>query len=96
MQASRYAKSPRLYIVRCGWETLATFARDEKHLGAEIGATMVLHTWGQTLALHPHVHAIVATSAVEERQVVAWMVTLKDPERIPATGIRSSGGFVQS
>jgi Putative transposase/Transposase zinc-binding domain len=40
-------------------ETLKTIAADQKHLGAEIGVTMVLHTWGQTLTHHPHVHCIV-------------------------------------
>jgi len=40
-------------------ETLKTIAADPKHLGAEIGATMVLHTWGQTLTHHPHIHCIV-------------------------------------
>jgi hypothetical protein len=40
-------------------ETLRTIAADQKHLGAEIGVTMVLHTWGQTLTHHPHVHCIV-------------------------------------
>jgi hypothetical protein len=41
------------------WETLQTFARDPKHLGAQTGMTAVLHTWGQNLSLHPHVHCIV-------------------------------------
>ena len=40
-------------------ETLKTIAADPRHLGAEIGMTMVLHTWGQTLTYHPHVHVIV-------------------------------------
>jgi len=40
-------------------ETLKTIAADKRHLGAEIGVTMVLHTWGQTLTHHPHVHCIV-------------------------------------
>jgi hypothetical protein len=40
-------------------ETLKTIARDPEHLGAEIGFTAVLHTWGQTLTQHPHVHCIV-------------------------------------
>ena len=40
-------------------ETLKTIAADKRHLGAGIGATMVLHTWGQTLTHHPHVHCIV-------------------------------------
>ena len=40
-------------------ETLKVIAADPRHLGAEIGMTMVLHTWGQTLTYHPHVHVIV-------------------------------------
>jgi hypothetical protein len=36
-----------------------TIARDKKHLGADIGATMVLHTWGSSMTHHPHVHCIV-------------------------------------
>ena len=40
-------------------QTLKTIAADPRHLGAEIGMTMVLHTWGQTLTYHPHVHVIV-------------------------------------
>src|SRR5262252_1059803 len=41
-------------------ETLRTIAADPKHLGAQIGATLVLHTWGSSLTHHPHVHGIVA------------------------------------
>jgi hypothetical protein len=40
-------------------QTLLTIARDPKHLGAAIGATLVLHTWGSALTHHPHVHGIV-------------------------------------
>jgi hypothetical protein len=40
-------------------ETLRTIAADPKHLGADIGATLVLHTWGSALTHHPHVHGIV-------------------------------------
>jgi hypothetical protein len=40
-------------------ETLLTIAADSKHLGARIGATLVLHTWGSALTHHPHVHGIV-------------------------------------
>ena len=40
-------------------ETLLTIARDPKHLGAEIGFFAVLHTWGQNLHLHPHLHCVV-------------------------------------
>ncbi|MBI3795458.1 MAG: IS91 family transposase [Deltaproteobacteria bacterium] len=40
-------------------QTLQAFARDPEHLGAELGITAVLHTWGQTLTEHVHVHCIV-------------------------------------
>jgi hypothetical protein len=40
-------------------ETLRTIAADPKHLGAQVGATLVLHTWGSSLTHHPHVHGIV-------------------------------------
>jgi hypothetical protein len=40
-------------------ETLLQVAADPKHLGAEIGFLSILHTWGQTLQRHPHVHCVV-------------------------------------
>ncbi len=40
-------------------ETLRTIAADPQHLGAEIGFLAVLHTWGQTLRHHPHLHCVV-------------------------------------
>ena len=40
-------------------ETLRRIAADPKHLGAQIGVTLVLHTWGSALTHHPHVHCIV-------------------------------------
>ena len=40
-------------------ETLRTIAADPKHLGAEIGFFAVLHTWGQNLLHHPHLHCVV-------------------------------------
>ena len=40
-------------------EVLQTIAAERKHLGARIGATLVLHTWGSALTHHPHVHGIV-------------------------------------
>lgn len=46
-----------LFEVAAG--TLSTIAADPKHLGAQIGATLVLHTWGSALTHHPHVHGIV-------------------------------------
>ncbi len=40
-------------------ETLAQLASDKKYLGVKIGFTSVLHTWGQNLSHHPHIHCIV-------------------------------------
>ncbi len=39
-------------------QTVREVAADPKHLGAEVGLLLVLHTWGQTLSYHPHVHGI--------------------------------------
>ena len=46
-------------LFKAAAETLRTIAADPKHLGAEIGIVAVLHTWGQTLHHHPHIHCIV-------------------------------------
>ena len=52
----------RLYglLFRVVARTLRTFAHDPRHLGAEPAITMVLHTWGQTLEEHYHVHCVVS------------------------------------
>ena len=46
-------------LFRAASETLRTIAADPKHLGAEIGFLAVLHTWGQNLSHHPHLHCLV-------------------------------------
>lgn len=46
-------------LFRAAAATLLAFARDSKHLGGEPGITMVLHTWGQNLTEHAHVHCVV-------------------------------------
>jgi len=46
-------------LFRTAAETLQTIAADPAHLGAEIGFVAVLHTWGQNLHHHPHVHCVV-------------------------------------
>ena len=46
-------------LFRTAAETLLTIAADPRHLGARIGATAVLHTWGSAMTHHPHVHMIV-------------------------------------
>jgi hypothetical protein len=46
-------------LFRASAETLTTIAGDPKHLGAKLGFTSVLHTWGSAMTHHPHVHCIV-------------------------------------
>jgi hypothetical protein len=46
-------------LLRAAAESLRTIAADPRHLGAEIGVVAVLHSWGQTLQHHPHVHCLV-------------------------------------
>src|SRR3954463_4180823 len=59
--AIAYQKKALVYglLFKAAAETLTTIAADPKRLGARIGVTAVLHTWGQTLDHHPHVHCIV-------------------------------------
>lgn len=56
-----YANKVLIYrlLFEVAAETLATIAADPKHLGAQIGVTLVLHTWGSAMTHHPHVHGIV-------------------------------------
>src|SRR6185437_7059740 len=46
-------------LFRCSAAAMLEVAADPKHLGAEIGFLSILHTWGQNLLLHPHVHCVV-------------------------------------
>jgi hypothetical protein len=56
-----YQNKRELYgiLFRATAETLLTIAADPKHLGAKIGFFVVLHTWGQNLLHHPHLHCVV-------------------------------------
>lgn len=51
-------------LFKAASETLLAFGHDKKRLGGELGATIVLHTWGQALTLHPHLHCIVPGGAL--------------------------------
>src|SRR6266487_3140150 len=59
--AIAYQNKAKVYglLFTAAAETLTTIAADSKHLGAAVGITAVLHTWGQNLDHHPHVHCIV-------------------------------------
>ncbi|MGE0304130.1 MAG: IS91 family transposase [Phycisphaerales bacterium] len=53
-------------LFKAASETLITIGADAKHLGAKLGVTMVLHTWGSALTHHPHVHCIVPGGGVSK------------------------------
>lgn len=46
-------------LFKAAWETLQQFGHNPKHLGGRMGMIAVLHTWGQNMSLHPHLHCIV-------------------------------------
>jgi hypothetical protein len=51
-------------LFKAAWATLQGFAANPKFLGAKTGMTAVLHTWGQNLSLHPHLHCIVPAGGI--------------------------------
>lgn len=51
-------------LFRCAAETLQELAGEKKYLGAQIGHTAVLHTWGQNFCFHPHIHCIVPSGGL--------------------------------
>jgi len=59
-------------LFRATATTLRTIARDPQHLGADIGFLAVLHTWGQTLQHHPHLHCVVPGGGLS-RDGSRWM-----------------------
>ena len=61
ISAMAYQNKAKLYglLFKAASDTLITIAADPKHLGAKIGIIAVLHTWGQNLQHHPHLHCVV-------------------------------------
>jgi hypothetical protein len=59
-------------LFRAAADTLLAFGRDPRHLGGTIGVTAVLHTWGQTLTQHLHVHCLVTGGALS-RDRTRWI-----------------------
>ena len=60
--------SPRFMydlLFECASKSLSELASDSKYLGGKIGFTCVLHTWGQNLHLHPHLHCIVTSGGID-------------------------------
>lgn len=63
-------------------ETLLTIAADPRHLGASIGFLAVLHTWGQNLHLHPHLHCVVPGGGFSP-DGTRWIACRKDSFFLP-------------
>jgi hypothetical protein len=64
-----YGHQKRVYstMFKCAAEVLRDFGANPKHLGAEIGMTMVLHTHARDLSYHPHIHALIPGGGVDKR-----------------------------
>ena len=55
----QYPKIMYGLLFKAAWKTVRTLGRDQKWLGAQMGMIGVLHTWGQNLSFHPHLHCII-------------------------------------
>ena len=53
-------------LFQSAWQTMRTFGRDPKRLGGEMGMSAVLHTWGQNLSQHVHLHCLVPGGALAD------------------------------
>lgn len=63
----QYPKPMYDSLFAAAWDTINTFANDEKHLGATTGMISILHTWGQQLTLHPHLHCIIPAGGLTKQ-----------------------------
>jgi hypothetical protein len=82
-------------MFRCVWSTLKALGADPKRLGGQLGATVVLHTWGQNLSQHVHLHCLLPGGALTETgQWHAAKSTYLFPVRALSRGFR--GRFVSA
>ena len=72
-------------LFRAASETLLTIAADPKRLGAAIGFLAVLHTWGQNLHLHPHLHCVVPGGGISP-DGARWIGCRKQSFFLPVQG----------
>jgi hypothetical protein len=64
--ALRYPRVLYKILFDTVWETLSAFGNNPEHLGGKLGMVAVLHTWGQNMQLHPHLHCIVPGGGVSK------------------------------
>jgi hypothetical protein len=63
-------------LFKAAGESVLQCAKKTKYLGAQVGAVAILHTWGQTLVYHPHIHMIVPAGGLSEDEM-EWVATDK-------------------
>jgi Putative transposase/Transposase zinc-binding domain len=63
-------------LFNAAWNTICSFAKDPKWLGAKTGMIAILHTWGQTMNLHPHLHCIVPGGGLTKQNI--WRTAKSD------------------
>jgi hypothetical protein len=78
-------------LFRAAADTLLTFGRDPRHLGGTIGITAILHTWGQNLSQHLHLHCLVTGGALaaDRSRWIAGRTTFLFPVRARSTVFRA-------
>jgi hypothetical protein len=78
-------------LFRAAADTLLAFGRDARHLGGTIGITAILHTWGQNLSQHLHLHCLVTGGAlaVDHSRWIAGRSTFLFPVRALSTVFRA-------
>ena len=63
----RYPRIMYGSLFDAAWDTINTFSKDEKHLGATTGMISIMHSWGQQLTLHPHLHCIIPAGGLTKQ-----------------------------
>ena len=64
----RYPKQLYNILFSASWKTIEVFSKDTKYLGAKSGMISILHTWGQNLSLHPHLHCMVPSGGINKQK----------------------------
>ena len=86
--SGRAAREVAGILFRAASETLLTIAADPKRLGAAVGFLAVLHTWGQNLHLHPHLHCVVPGGGISP-DGAKWIACRKPSFLLPIAVLRS-------
>ena len=74
-------------LFKASAETMITIAADPKHLGARIGITSVLHTWGSAMTHHPHVHMIVPGGGLDRLSTELLLGRPRAVTAVPTPGL---------